>query len=235
MENILIKLNKVKKNYKVGEVKIEALKEVSLDIYTGELIVVLGTSGSGKSTLLNLIGGMDKPTKGEIMFNNINLSKASEKVLSMYRREDVGFIFQFYNLIPDLTAGENISLAAGLAKEPLKVEEVLKEVGLIEKKNVFPSQLSGGEQQRISIARALVKKPMLLLCDEPTGALDYDTGKMVLALLENIQKNSNSTIIIVTHNSAIAEMANRVIKMRSGEIIDIIENKEPISVEGIEW
>ena len=235
MKNILIQLNKVKKSYNVGEIKIHALKEVSLDIYSGELIVVLGTSGSGKSTILNLIGGMDKPTKGEIMFNNINLSNASEKVLSMYRRDDVGFIFQFYNLIPDLTAGENISLAAGLAKHPLEVDEVLEEVGLREKKNVFPSQLSGGEQQRISIGRALVKKPMLLLCDEPTGALDYETGKMVLALLEKIQKNSNSTIIIVTHNSAIAAMANRVIKMRSGEIIDIIENKEPIAVEGIEW
>lgn len=234
-KNILMKLDRITKNYTMGEITIEALKETSLEIVEGELLVVLGPSGSGKSTLLNIMGGMDVPTRGLVLYGKQNLSEAGDEQLTRYRRNDVGFVFQFYNLIPDLTARENVELAASLVDNPLPVEEVLREVGLENRMNHFPSQLSGGEQQRVSIARAVVKQPRLLLCDEPTGALDYVTGKMILGLLAKINRERGSTVVIVTHNTAIGGMADRVVRMRSGKIIEITENRSPVSPERIEW
>lgn len=235
MAGILMKLEKVKKSYIMGEVTVEALQETSAEIYGEELLVILGPSGSGKSTLLNLIGGMDRPTEGQIFFNDTDLSKASDSQLTSYRRSDVGFVFQFYNLIPDLTAGENIALAAELLRDTLALDEVLEGVGLSERRDHFPSQMSGGEQQRVAIARAIVKKPKILLCDEPTGALDFETGKSILSLLKNVKQERKSTVIIVTHNTAIADMADRVIRMRSGRIVEIVNNPDPLSPERIEW
>ncbi|MBO8170182.1 MAG: ABC transporter ATP-binding protein [Thermoanaerobacteraceae bacterium] len=234
-KNILMKLDRITKNYTMGEITIEALKETSLEIVEGELLVILGPSGSGKSTLLNIMGGMDLPTRGLVLYGKQNLSEAGDEQLTRYRRTDVGFVFQFYNLIPDLTARENVELAASLVDNPLPVEEVLREVGLENRMNHFPSQLSGGEQQRVSIARAVVKQPRLLLCDEPTGALDYVTGKMILGLLAKINRERGSTVVIVTHNTAIGGMADRVVRMRSGKIIEITENRSPVSPERIEW
>jgi len=219
----------------MGEVKVEALKATSLEIYQGELLVILGPSGSGKSTLLNLIGGIDTPTSGQMLFGKALLSNGREKDLTRYRRQEVGFVFQFYNLIADLTAAENVALAAELVAEPLAVDDVLRDVNLWERRDHFPSQLSGGEQQRVAIARAMVKSPRLLLCDEPTGALDFETGKMVLRLLRDIQKNQASTVIIVTHNTAIADIADRVLRMRSGSVAEIIINENPLPPERIEW
>ncbi len=232
---VLMKLNNVTKSYVMGEVTVEALKETTLDIYSGELLVILGPSGSGKSTLLNIIGGMDKPSSGEIIFKDRNLSKASDHELTLFRRNEIGFVFQFYNLISDLTAGENVELAASLVKNPLTSQEVLTQVGLADRIDHFPSQLSGGEQQRISIARAIVKNPTLLLCDEPTGALDYQTGKTILGLLKKAQELMGRTIIIVTHNTAIGEIADRVVRMRSGSIAEISLNESPVPPERIEW
>ncbi|MDD3269593.1 MAG: ABC transporter ATP-binding protein [Syntrophomonadaceae bacterium] len=231
---VLMRLENISKQYHMGEVIVEALKETSLDIYAGELLVIVGPSGSGKSTLLNLVGGMDKPSSGQIFFNGKELSVAGDQDLTMYRRQEIGFVFQFYNLIPDLTAAENVALAAELVEEPLTVDEALQGVGLLERSRHFPSQLSGGEQQRVSIARALVKKPHFLLCDEPTGALDYQTGKSILGLLDRV-KNMGTTVIIVTHNTAIAAMAERVIRMRSGDIIEVLVNENPLPPERIEW
>ena len=234
-ENILIKLSKVTKTYIMGEVTVEALKETSLEIRTGELIVILGPSGSGKSTLLNILGGMDQPSSGDVYFKQQNLSQAGDSVLTQYRREKVGFVFQFYNLIPDLTAKENVELAASLVDNPLKAEEVLKEVDLLDRMNHFPAQLSGGEQQRVSIARAVVKKPDLLLCDEPTGALDYKTGVLILSLLKKLSQMYGSTVVIVTHNTPISAMADRVIRMHSGKIAEISTNDSPLPPERIKW
>jgi len=234
-ENILIKLSKVTKTYIMGEVTVEALKETSLEIRTGELIVILGPSGSGKSTLLNILGGMDQPSSGDVYFKQQNLSQAGDSVLTQYRREKVGFVFQFYNLIPDLTAKENVELAASLVDNPLKAEEVLKEVDLLDRMNHFPAQLSGGEQQRVSIARAVVKKPDLLLCDEPTGALDYKTGVLILSLLKKLSQLYGSTVVIVTHNTPISAMADRVIRMHSGKIAEISTNDSPLPPERIKW
>lgn len=234
-ENILIKLSKVTKTYIMGEVTVEALKETSLEIRTGELIVILGPSGSGKSTLLNILGGMDQPSSGDVYFKQQNLSQAGDSVLTQYRREKVGFVFQFYNLIPDLTAKENVELAASLVNNPLKAEEVLKEVDLLDRMNHFPAQLSGGEQQRVSIARAVVKKPDLLLCDEPTGALDYKTGVLILSLLKKLSQLYGSTVVIVTHNTPISAMADRVIRMHSGKIAEISTNDSPLPPERIKW
>jgi putative ABC transport system ATP-binding protein len=211
------------------------LKGITVDIYEGELLVILGPSGSGKSTMLNILGGMDRPSSGTMVINGRDLSRANDAELTAYRRYDAGFIFQFYNLIPDLTARENVALAAELCKNPSSVDEVLEEVGLAEKKNNFPTQMSGGEQQRVSIARAVVKKPRLLLCDEPTGALDYKTGKSVLSVLDRIARKKKSTVIMVTHNSAFGAMADRVIKMRSGQIVEVMENPLPVSADEIEW
>ncbi|KJS15291.1 MAG: macrolide ABC transporter ATP-binding protein [Peptococcaceae bacterium BRH_c4b] len=234
-KNILMKINKATKTYIMGEVTVEALKETSLDIYQGELLVILGPSGSGKSTLLNIMGGIDTPSTGQVLFAGEDLSRAGDARLTRYRRNDVGFVFQFYNLIPDLTATENVELAANLVENPLPTGEVLKEVGLESRMNHFPSQLSGGEQQRVSIARAAVKNPGLLLCDEPTGALDYQTGKLILELLAKINQEQGSTVVIVTHNASIGAMANRVVRMRSGEIAAIETNSTTVSPERIEW
>ncbi|MFA7077144.1 MAG: ABC transporter ATP-binding protein [Syntrophomonas sp.] len=232
---LLMQLKNVTKTYDMGEVKVEALKESSLDIYTGEILVILGPSGSGKSTLLNIMGGMDLATSGEIVFGGENLSKANEEILTNYRRNEVGFVFQFYNLIPDLTARENVELAAHLVKNPLPIEETLVEVGLEERMDHFPSQMSGGEQQRVSIARAVIKNPRLLLCDEPTGALDYETGKLILGVLKKINEERGCTVILITHNTAIGAMGDRVVRMRSGEIASITENSNPLAPEWIEW
>lgn len=235
MNNVLMRLEDVDRTYLMGEVSVEALKEATIDILEGELLVILGPSGSGKSTMLNLIGGMDIASRGHIHYGRHDLSNAKEEVLTQYRRNEVGFIFQFYNLIPDLTARENVELAANLVDNPSRAMDVLKEVGLQERANHFPTQLSGGEQQRVSIARALVKNPRLLLCDEPTGALDDQTGKVILGLLAKVCQQRGSTVIIVTHNSAIAPMANRVIRMRSGRIADITINTDPVPPERIDW
>ncbi len=234
-DKILLKLERVTKTYDMGEIKVEALKETSLDIYQGELLVILGPSGSGKSTLLNIMGGMDSPTSGRVIFGSEDITGGGEDVLTNYRRNEVGFVFQFYNLIPDLTARENIELASELVKKPLPVDDILKEVGLDERMDHFPSQMSGGEQQRISIARAVIKNPRLLLCDEPTGALDYQTGKLILALLKKINQETGCTVVLITHNIAIGGMGDRVVRMRSGEIVEITENPSPLSPERIEW
>jgi len=228
-------LKNITKTYTMGEIKVEALKETSLEIFAGELLVILGPSGSGKSTLLNLIGGLDKPTSGEIFMGQKSLTNASEKELTRYRRQDVGFVFQFYNLIPDLNAAENIALAAELVDHPLAIDDVLQDVGLLDRSDHFPSQMSGGEQQRVAIARAIVKAPRLLLCDEPTGALDYETGKSVLRLLCNIREKHGSTVVIVTHNTAIGDMADRVVRMRSGQIVEVLVNEYPLPPERIDW
>jgi putative ABC transport system ATP-binding protein len=234
-ENVLMSLKQITKTYKMGEVTVEALKETSLDIFAGELLVILGPSGSGKSTLLNIMGGMDLPTSGQIFFGQEDLSRASEDKLTHYRRNAVGFVFQFYNLIADLTARENVELAANLVDKPLATGEVLKEVGMETRMNHFPAQLSGGEQQRVSIARAVVKNPRLLLCDEPTGSLDYQTGRLILGLLSVINQERGSTVVIVTHNAAIGAMANRIIRMSSGAVVEIIENQVPLPPERVEW
>jgi len=231
----LMRFENITKTYDMGEVKVEALKESSFDIWRGELIVILGPSGSGKSTLLNIMGGMDTPDSGQIFFSGRNLSRAGSKELTQYRRRDIGFIFQFYNLIPDLTAYENIALAAELVDDPLPVDEVLEEVGLTERRNHFPAQLSGGEQQRVAIARALVKRPQLLLCDEPTGSLDDQTGKMVLGLLSRVSSKEKMTVVIVTHNTSIGQIADRILRLRSGQIVEIIVNENPLPAERIEW
>lgn len=232
---VLMRLDRVTKTYDMGEIKVEALKETSLDIFDGEMLVILGPSGSGKSTLLNIMGGMDSPTSGQVIFGDKNITAGGEDVLTQYRRNQVGFVFQFYNLIPDLTARENVELASELVKNPLPIDDILKEVGLNERMDHFPSQMSGGEQQRISIARAVIKNPRLLLCDEPTGALDYETGKLILALLKKINQETGCTVILITHNIAIGAMGDRVARMRSGHIVEITENPNPISPEGIEW
>jgi len=232
---LLMRMDNVSKQYHMGEIVVDALQPSCLDIYAGELIVVLGPSGSGKSTLLNLMGGMDRSSGGRIIFGNREISAAGDGELTSFRRERVGFVFQFYNLIPDLTAYENVALAASLIKDPMPVSAVLSEVGLAQRANHFPAQLSGGEQQRVSIARAIVKKPPLLLCDEPTGALDFQTGISILALLRQITTTIGSTVIIVTHNTAIAAMADRVVRMRSGIIAEISYNETPLDPERIEW
>ncbi|QGU00143.1 ABC transporter, ATP-binding protein [Candidatus Syntrophocurvum alkaliphilum] len=234
-ENVLMHLDKVSKVYTMGEVKVEALKHTTLEVYQGEFLVILGPSGSGKSTLLNILGGMDQASSGEVYYKNRNLTQASEASLTRFRREEVGFVFQFYNLIPDLTAKENVEIAADLVDNPLLVNECLKDVELYDRMNHFPSQMSGGEQQRISIARALVKNPRLLLCDEPTGALDYSTGKTVLSLLKKINVEKGCTVIVITHNTAIGAMGDRVVRMRDGEIFEITINESPLSPERIEW
>lgn len=234
-EKVLMKLTGITRTFLMGEVIVNALNETSLDIYEGELLVILGPSGSGKSTLLNIMGGMDLPTTGEVIFDGENLSHATESRLTGYRRREVGFVFQFYNLIPDLTAGENVEMAARLVEDPLLVTDMLKEVGLADRIDHFPSQLSGGEQQRVAIARAAVKKPRLLLCDEPTGALDHLTGKSMLGLLQKVNREQGSTVVIVTHNTPISAMAHRVVRMSSGSIAEITVNHSPLPPERIDW
>jgi putative ABC transport system ATP-binding protein len=234
-KEVLIRVEDLSKDYKMGEVTVRALRGVTFDIYEGEFVVILGPSGSGKSTLLNILGGMDKPTKGRVFIGNGEVTRYNEKQLTLYRREKVGFVFQFYNLMTNLTAKENIELATELCDNPLDIDEVIMDVGLADRKDHFPSQMSGGEQQRVAIARAVAKNPLLLLCDEPTGALDFKTGISILSLLSKVNKSYGKTVIVITHNSPIAYMADRVIKMRSGEIIENKINKNPIEPERIEW
>ena len=219
----------------MGEVEIRALDNISFTIDKGEFVVVLGASGAGKTTILNLLGGMDVATSGSIIVDERNVSKANEKALCEYRRYDIGFVFQFYHLVQNLTALENVELARQISKNPLRAEDVLELVGLGERKNNFPSQLSGGEQQRVAIARAVCKNPKLLLCDEPTGALDYRTGKQVLKVLQDMSIERNMTVVMITHNSALANMGNKIIKVRSGKIEDIVINENPMKAEDIEY
>ncbi|HPE91088.1 MAG: ABC transporter ATP-binding protein [Thermovirgaceae bacterium] len=229
------RLDRVFKTYDMGEVKVEALRKSSLSIPEGELVVILGPSGSGKSTLLNLLGGMDVPSGGDVWFRDENLSAASDRQLTLYRRNVVGFVFQFFNLIPDLTARENVDIAAELVDSPFPTEDVLDGVGMSDRIDHFPSQMSGGEQQRVAIARALVKNPLLLLCDEPTGSLDASTGRLILAQLEEINRKFGTTVVIVTHNASIADMARRVVRMSSGRIVEETYNEEPLPPERISW
>lgn len=219
----------------MGQVDVPVLHRVSLDIARGELLVIAGPSGSGKTTLLNLVGGMDRPTAGTILYGDQPLTSASDRQLTQYRRNVVGFVFQFYNLVPALTARENVQVATEIAQRPLGADEVLQRVELAQRADHFPSQLSGGEQQRVAIARALAKNPQLILCDEPTGALDYGTGKKVLRLLVDVHRDLGKTVLIITHNTAIAEVADRVVHLRSGEIVDIRANQHPARPEDISW
>jgi putative ABC transport system ATP-binding protein len=231
----ILKTVNLSKSYQMGEIEVKALIDATLSIKKGEFIVILGPSGSGKSTLLNIIGGMDSPTSGKVFFKEDDVTNFDEKRLTEYRRHCVGFIFQYYNVMASLTAAENVELAIEIAENPLKVDEVIRAVGLEDRKNHFPSQLSGGEQQRVSIARAVAKNPQLLLCDEPTGALDYSTGIAIMDLLSELNRKMGKTLIVVTHNSDIALMADRVIKMRSGRIIEDTVNKNPVKAEEIKW
>jgi len=230
-----IEVKNVKKTYHMGEVLINAVDDVSFSIDKGEVVAVLGASGAGKSTILNLLGGMDQVTKGSIFVDGNEISSYNSKMLTKYRREDIGFVFQFYNLIQNLNAVENVEFSAEICKNPMNPIEVLKNVGLEERLYNFPSQLSGGEQQRVSIARALAKNPKLLLCDEPTGALDYNTGKSILKLLYDTSRKYNMTVILITHNSAIAPIADKVITIKSGRVASIKENPSPVPIESIEW
>lgn len=230
-----VELKNVYKRYKMGEVTITASNGVSFTIEKGEFAVIVGSSGAGKTTILNILGGMDSCDEGEVIVDGKDVAKLSPKELIEYRRYDIGFVFQFYNLVQNLTAKENIELATQITKDAYDPIEVLKEVGLEDRINNFPSQLSGGEQQRVSIARALAKKPKLLLCDEPTGALDYNTGKNILKLLHDICRNNNMTVILITHNQAITPMADRIIKMKNSKVESITLNENPMPVENIEW
>ena len=230
-----LQLSGVGKEYKTGALSVHALEDVSFSLENGEFVVVLGSSGAGKSTLLNLLGGMDNATSGEIILDGKTVTSLDRRGLTEYRRSDVGFVFQFYNLMPNLTALENVEIAVEICKDHLNPKEVLCEVGLEERLQNFPAQLSGGEQQRVSIARAIAKNPKLLLCDEPTGALDYNTGKKILKLLHDVCKNSGRLVIIVTHNSALKDMADKVVYIKSGKIEKIVKNERPKPIEEIEW
>ncbi len=230
-----LRLSNVSKQYKTGEIEVNALKDISFELNDGEFVVVLGSSGAGKTTLLNLLGGMDSATDGEIELDGKNVTALNKRGLTEYRRNDVGFVFQFYNLMPNLTARENVEIAVEICKDHLDPDEILNEVGLEERKDNFPAQLSGGEQQRVSIARAIAKNPKLLLCDEPTGALDYVTGKKILKLLYDVSKERKRLVIIVTHNSALKDMADKIIYLKSGEIEKITVNENPIPIQEIEW
>ena len=225
----------VSKIYQMGEVQVHALRSVDLDLYEGELAVLLGASGSGKSTLLNIIGGLDVPTLGEVIFRDHNLTQAEDAKLTEFRRDHVGFVFQFYNLIPSLTALENVQLITEIAAKPMRAEDALEMVGLKERLNHFPAQLSGGEQQRVAIARAIAKQPDVLLCDEPTGALDYKTGKIVLEVIERVNRELGTTTAVITHNAPIAQMADRVIHIGSGKILSIEKNKKKASPSDLIW
>ena len=230
-----IEFKNVKKIYKMGEVNIEALSGVNFSVDKGEFVVVAGASGAGKSTILNILGGMDSPSGGQIIVDNKYINNYSNKELITYRRYDIGFVFQFYNLVQNLTAKENVELATQICKDPLDIDEVMEAVGLGDRKNNFPAQLSGGEQQRVAIARALAKNPKLLLCDEPTGALDYNTGKSILKLLQDTCRKMNMTVIIITHNLALTPMGDKVIKVKNGKIESVVVNDNPTPVERIEW
>ena len=230
-----IEFKNVVKEYIVGENKIKALNNANFEIEKGELVVIVGPSGAGKTTALNVLGGMDSVTSGEVIIDGKHVEKYSEKQLTTYRRDDIGFVFQFYNLIQNLTAIENVELATQICKKPLEPKKVIEQVGLEKRCYNFPSQLSGGEQQRVAIARAIAKNPKILLCDEPTGALDYNTGKQILKLLQDTSRKEKMTVIIITHNSSIAPMADKIIHFKNGKAEDIIVNKNPISIDEIEW
>jgi putative ABC transport system ATP-binding protein len=233
--DVVLRLAQVQRTYQMGEVAVEVLKRVSLDIFDGEVLAIVGPSGSGKTTILNLLGGMDSATDGQILFRGQDLSHASAVELTAYRRREVGFVFQFFNLVPNLTARENVMVAAELVAAPRDVDEALDVVGLTERRDHFPSQLSGGEQQRVAIARAIVKRPTLLLCDEPTGSLDFQTGKRVLRLLVDLNRRWHTTVVVITHNSAIAEVADRVVHLRSGEITEVVQHAAPLAPEEVVW
>ena len=230
-----IEFTNISKVYQTGETSIKALDEASFFVEKGELAVILGSSGAGKTTALNILGGMDVPTSGQILVDGNDITRYDKKQLVGYRRTDIGFVFQFYNLVPNLTALENVELAVQVCKNALAASETLDKVGLSERKDNFPAQLSGGEQQRVSIARALAKNPKLLLCDEPTGALDYNTGKQILQLLQDTCRKDNITVLLITHNSAIAPMADRLIRFKSGRVIEMTKNENPMSIADIEW
>lgn len=235
MTNEFVKLDKVSKIYGKGEVKIKAADEISFSVDKGEFVVIVGPSGAGKTTVLNILGGMDRATSGSVIVDGVDIAKYNQKRLTGYRRDDIGFVFQFYNLVPNLTALENVELALQICKHPLDAKMVLEEVGLEDRMKNFPAQLSGGEQQRVSIARALAKNPKLLLCDEPTGALDYQTGKAILKLLQDMCREKGMTVIVITHNSALTPMADRVIKIKNGKVSSMTLCENPTSVEEIEW
>lgn len=232
---MFVKVEGLIKSYRTGELNTQVLKGIEMSLDSGEIGVILGPSGSGKSTLLNIIGGIDRCDSGKVTVDGEEVTKLSDDELTDYRREKIGFIFQFYNLIPNLTVGENIEVVSNISKSPLPVDEVLDAVGMKDKKHRFPRELSGGEQQRVSIARAVVKNPKLLLCDEPTGALDFVTSREILKLLQKINKEFGTTILMITHNAAISAMANRVYRVRSGEIVESLVNKTVASAERIEW
>ena len=230
-----ITFNNVKKTYKVGDVEINASDGVDFEVNKGEFVVIVGPSGAGKTTILNLLGGMDKATSGQILVDGQDVAKYSERQLTQYRRDDIGFVFQLYNLVQNLTALENVELATQISKNPLDVRMVLERVGLNKRLDNFPAQLSGGEQQRVAIARAIAKNPKLLLCDEPTGALDYQTGKAILGLLREMCDKYTMTVIVITHNSALAPMADRIIHLKNGQVASMNINEHPKSIAEIEW
>lgn len=230
-----VKLQDITKIYKMGEVEIRAADRISFSIEKGEFVVIVGPSGAGKTTVLNILGGMDTATDGTLIVDGEDITSYNSKKLTGYRRDDIGFVFQFYNLVPNLTALENVELALQICKDPLDAREVLEEVGLGDRLDNFPAQLSGGEQQRVSIARALAKNPKLLLCDEPTGALDYNTGKAILKLLQNMCRERGMTVIVITHNQALAPMADRLIHIKNGQVSKMELNEDPMSIDEIEW
>ncbi|MBQ3252999.1 MAG: ABC transporter ATP-binding protein [Acholeplasmatales bacterium] len=232
---VILSAKDLRKEFKVGNNIIKAIDSMSFKINEGELVIILGPSGAGKTTLLNMLGGMDTLSSGSLILENNDLSKYNQKELTKYRRNDVGFVFQFYNLMPNLTALENIELATELKPDSMEPIEALKLVGLEKRANNFPAQLSGGEQQRVSIARAIAKNPKIILCDEPTGALDYQTGKNILGILKDASKIQNKTVIIVTHNQALKDMADKVIRVKNGKVLDITINENPMDIKDIEW
>ncbi|MFT3985754.1 MAG: ABC transporter ATP-binding protein [Lachnospiraceae bacterium] len=230
-----VTLKDVKKSYHMGEVEVRAIDGINFEILEGEFVVIVGPSGAGKTTVLNILGGMDSATSGEVIVNGVDIASYTNRQLTTYRREQIGFVFQFYNLVQNLTALENVELAMQISKNPLDAQEIMREVGLEDRMNNFPAQLSGGEQQRVAIARALAKNPKLLLCDEPTGALDYVTGKAILKLLQDTCRLRGMTVIVITHNSAIAPMADRLIKIKNGRVSSMSKNEQVVSVGDIEW
>ena len=231
----ILRLQDVGRTFTMGEVRVEVLRHIDLDVILGEFLAIVGPSGSGKTTMLNLIGGLDSPTAGRVYYRNEDITQASAARLTRYRREEVGFVFQFYNLVPNLTARENILVASELSRKPLDVDEVLELVGLTSRAHHFPSQLSGGEQQRVAIARAIAKNPAVLLCDEPTGALDFETGKLVLRLLVDLNRKLQTTVIVITHNASLAQVADRVLHLRSGAITQLDVNEHPLPPEEVVW
>jgi putative ABC transport system ATP-binding protein len=234
-DRVLVRLENVSKTFQMGEVAVEALRGVSLDVYDGEFLVMVGPSGSGKTTILNLVGGLDCASDGRVWFGDQEITAFSSAELTRYRRDTIGFIFQFYNLVPNLTARENVMVSTELSSDPMDAGEAMRLVGLDDRLDHFPSQLSGGEQQRVAVARALAKNPAILLCDEPTGALDFATGKLVLRTLVDLKCQLGKTVVLITHNSAIAQVADRVVRLRSGQIVEIHANPNPLPPEDVVW